>query len=154
MRQTIFLRIASMLTILHSVMHTIGGVFGKPVPGIGAATEAVMRANHFRVLGVTRSYWELYHGMGLGISISLAAEGLVLWILGSLAERRDVELRPILWIFAVAYSLFAVNSYVYFFSGPVVVEALIVACLLIAIATAKPVLADPVPLPVQIGMSD
>ncbi len=137
MKPVIFLRVASGLTLLHAALHTIGGVFGKPVPGVGAATEAVMRANSFLVLGVTRSYWEFYRGMGLGITISLTAEGIVFWMLGSLAKRDAARLRPILWVFALAYLVFAVNSYAYFFSGPVIAEVLIAACLLGAILTAK-----------------
>jgi len=138
MKPTIFLRIASGLTLLHAVMHTIGGVFGKPAPGIAAATDAVMRANHFQVLGVTRSYWDFYRGMGLGITISLTADCILFWLLGSLAKKHAAELRPVLWLFALAYSAFAVNSYTYFFSGPVIGEILIVACLLSAIFTTPP----------------
>jgi hypothetical protein len=151
MRPTIFLRIASAMTILHSVLHTIGGVFGKPVPGVGAATEAIMRANYFRVLGVTRSYWDFYHGMGLGVTISLTAEGALFWLLSSLAKEHAVELRPILWVFSLAYLAFAVNSYTYFFSGPVIAEILIAACLLGAIFTAKPASAQTIVLRAEAG---
>ncbi len=143
MKPVLFLRIASALTLLHAIMHTIGGVFGKPMPGVAAATDAVMRANYFQVLGVTRSYWEFYRGMGLGITIALTADSLIFWLLASLAKKHAAEnlqrdLRPILWVFTLAYLVFAVNSYTYFFSGPVIGEILIAACLLGAIATAKP----------------
>jgi hypothetical protein len=141
MKPTVFLRIASMLTLVHSALHTIGGVFGKPAPGIGAATEAAMRDNYFHVFGVTRSYWEFYRGMGLSVSIFLTAEALIFWLLATLAKKYAIELRPILWIFALAYLVFAVNSSIYFFSGPVIVEILIATCILGAIATAKPVAA-------------
>lgn len=141
MKPAIFLRAASGLTLLHSAMHTIGGVFSKPVPGLGAATLAVMRANYFHVLGVTRSYWEFYRGMSLGVTILLTAEGIVFWMLGSLAKNDAARLRPILCVFLGAYLVFAVNSYTYFFLGPVVAEILIAACLLGAIATAKPIAA-------------
>jgi hypothetical protein len=107
----------------------------------------VMQANYFHVLGVTRSYWEFYRGMGLGVTIFLTAEGIVFWMLGSLAKNDAEKLRPILWVFLVAYLVFAVNSYTYFFLGPVVAEILIAACLLGAIATAKPAVAtEPVAL--------
>jgi hypothetical protein len=137
MKPAIFLRVASGLTLLHAVLHTIGGVFGKPAPGVAATTEAVMRANYFQVLGVTRSYWEFYRGMGLGATIFLTADGLVFWMLASLAKQDAARLRPILWVFTLAYLVFAVDSYEYFFSGPVIAEVLIAACLLGAIATAK-----------------
>jgi hypothetical protein len=138
MKPTIFLRVASALTLLHSILHTIGGVFGKPTPGVAAATEAIMRANHFYVLGQTRSYWEFYRGMGLGVTITLTAEGLLFWLLSSLARKDAAQLRPILWVFVLSYLAFAMNSYAYFFNAPVIVEILIAACLLGAIATAKP----------------
>jgi hypothetical protein len=98
-KSTIFLRLASGLTLLHAVLHTIGGVFGKPLPGAAAATVAIMQANHFPVLGSTRSYWEFYRGMGLVITISLTAEAIAFWMLGSLAEQDPVRLRPILAVF-------------------------------------------------------
>jgi hypothetical protein len=137
MKPVLFLRIASALTLLHSVLHTIGGVFGKPMPGVAAATDAVMRANYFQILGVTRSYWQFYRGMGLGVTIFLTAESIVFWLLASLAKKHAAELRPILWVFTAAYLIFAVNSYTYFFAGPVIGEILIAGSLLAAIATTK-----------------
>ena len=142
MKPTVFLRIASVLTLVHSVLHTIAGVFGEPVPGIGAATEAAMRANHFQVFGVTRSYWEFYRGMGLSVTIFLTAEALVFWLLATLVKKHAAALRPILWVFALAYLAFAVDSSIYFFSGPVITEILIAACILGAIVTARPVAAS------------
>lgn len=149
MKPTVFLRMASVLTLIHSALHTIGGVFGKPAPGIGAATYAVMQANYFQVLGVTRSYAEFYRGLGLGLTIALTAEGLLFWQLVSLAKKYPAEIRPILWVFASAYLIIAVNSYTYFFNGPVVAEVLIAGCLIGAIATAKPALPQAVPLQAQ-----
>ena len=141
MKPTVFLRTASVLTLIHSALHTVGGVFGKPAPGIGAATYAVMRANSFHVLGVTRSYADFYRGMGLSMSIALTAEGILFWMLGSLAKKHATELRPILWLFVLAYVAIAFNSYTYFFNGPVIAEILIAVCLAGAIATAKPTIA-------------
>ena len=137
MKPTLFLRIASILTLVHSALHTIGGVFSKPEPGVGEATYAVMQSNYFHVLGVTRSYAEFYRGFGLAITLFLTAEGVVFWLLASLAKKQPLELRPVLWVFMLAYIVFAVISQTYFFMGPVVAEILIAACLLGAIITAK-----------------
>ena len=137
MKPVVFLRIASVLTLIHSVLHTIGGVFGKPEPGSAATAEAVMRANQFVVFGLTRTYFEFYRGLGLGITIFLTAEAIVFWQLGTLAKTDAVRLRPVIATFMVAYLVFALNSYVYIFQMPVIVEVLIAACLGMAIATAK-----------------
>jgi hypothetical protein len=94
-------------------------------------------ANYFHVLGVTRSYADFYRGFGLAITLFLTAEGVVFWLLASLAKKHPLELRPILLVFMLAYVVFAVISQTYFFMGPVIAELLIAACLLGAIMTAK-----------------
>ena len=137
MKPVVLLRIASVLTLIHSLLHTIGGVFGKAAPGIAAATEATMKANQFAVFGVTRTYFDFLRGMGLGVTIFLTAEGIVFWQLGTLAKSDAVRLRPVMATFMLAYLAFALNSFTYFFPMPVIVELLIAACLGIAIATAK-----------------
>lgn len=138
MKPTLFLRIASVLTLIHSILHTIGGVFSKPGPGAASMVVATMQANRFSVLGVERSYADFYLGMGLGITIFLTIEAVVFWLLGSLAKADAARLRPILAVFMAGYLAFAVNSYLYFFFGPVIAELLIAACLGMAILSAKP----------------
>ncbi len=137
MKPVLFLRVASVLTLIHSVLHTVGGVFGKPAPGIAETTWAVMRGNQFTVFGMTRTYSEFYRGLGLGITIFLTAEAIVFWQLATLAKADAARLRPAMATFMVAYLVFAANSYAYFFVLPVITEIVIAACLGIAIATAK-----------------
>ena len=45
--------------------------------------------------------------MGLGVTIFLTAEGIVFWLLGGLAKKYTADLRPILWVFTLAYLVFA-----------------------------------------------
>jgi len=147
MKPVVFLRIASVLTLIHAVLHTIGGVFSKPVPGAGAVAFAAMQTNQFPLLGHMRSYADFYRGMGLAVTIFLIFEAIVFWQLGSLAATAGTRLRPILWAFLRAYIGLAVNSYEYFFIAPVVVEILIAACLGCAIFALKPAtdsLAEPI----------
>jgi hypothetical protein len=138
MKASTYLRIASVLTLVHAVMHTIGGVFGAPPPGPASVAAAAMKANEFYVLGHVRSYWVFYRGMGLGITISLTMETVAFWVLASMAKRDAARLRPLFLVFLVGYLAFAVNSQVYFFFGPVVGEILIAACMGMAWITAKP----------------
>jgi hypothetical protein len=137
MKPALFLRIAAVLTFIHAVLHTIGGVFGKVRPGPAAAAVEAMKMNQFLLMGHTRSFWDFYHGFGLAATISLTAEAVVFWHLGSLAKTDAGRLRPILATFLVAYTALAVNSYAYFFLAPVIVEIFIAACLGLAMVTAK-----------------
>lgn len=136
MKPVLFLRTASVLTLIHSILHTAGGVFGKPVPG-AEAVYAAMESTSFMAFGVQRTYAAFYRGMGLGVTIFLTAEAVAFWLLASLAKTDAARLRPLLAVFCTAYLAFAVNSSLYFFSGPVVTEILIAACLASAIVTAK-----------------
>ena len=136
MKAATFVRIAAVLVLLHAVLHTVGGMFGKVPGGPAAVAVAAMKTNHFVALGNTRTFWDFYMGMGLGVTIFLTMEAVVLWLLARLVERYGRELRPVLGAFAIGYVVFAVDSYRYFFLGPVVAELLIAACLVGAVVTA------------------
>jgi hypothetical protein len=135
-KPVLILRIASILTFIHAVLHTVGGVFGKAGPGPAAIAVAAMRSNQFLLMGHMRTFWDFYRGLGLGVTIALTAEAVLFWQLGSLAKANPCRLRPIVTTFFIAYSILSVNSYVYFFLGPVIAEILIAGCLGMAIITA------------------
>lgn len=137
MQPIIFLRIAAFLTFLHAVLHTIGGVFGKAAQGPASVAVQAMKVNQFLLLGHSRTFWDFYRGLGLCVTIFLIAEAILFWQLGSLAKTGAHRLRPILTAFFIAYFVLAVNSYAYFFIGPVFAEILIAACLLSAILTSR-----------------
>ena len=138
MKPTLFLRIASVITFIHAVLHTIGGVFGTVAPGPATAAVHAMKLNQFLLLGHTRSYWDFYLGLGLAASITLTAEAVVFWQLASLSKTDAARLRPVIATFLLAYVVLAVNSSAYFFIGPVITEILIAACLAVAFIGAKP----------------
>jgi hypothetical protein len=119
------------------VLHTVGGVFDKAGPGPASTAVEAMKVNQFLLLGHIRSFWDFYRGLGLGATISLSAEAVLFWQLSSLVETDARRLRPILATFLVAYTILAINSYAYFFVGPVIAEILIAACLGLAAVTAN-----------------
>jgi hypothetical protein len=136
-KPVLFLRIASVLTFIHAVLHTIGGVFGKVDPGPAAVAVAAMKANRILVMGNMRSFWDFYFGLGLALSISMTAESILMWQLASLAKSEARRLRPMMVTFLLAYVVIAINSNANFFIAPVIVEILIAACFAVAIATAR-----------------
>jgi hypothetical protein len=138
MKPVIYLRTASLLTLLHAVLHTIGGVFGKPDPGPEQIAVAAMKANQFPLMGATRSYWSFYMGLGLAATIFLTIIAIVFWQLSSLAKTDACRLRPICMTFLLAFLLLAVNSSVYFFPAPAIMELLIAICLAMAIFGSRP----------------
>ena len=139
MKATVFIRIAAVLVLIHAVLHTVGGVFGKIDSGPAAVAVEAMKANQFLAFGKVRTFWDFYRGLGLGVTIFLTIESLVLWLLAPLAVSHGAKLRPALTVFAFGYLAFAVDSFRYFFMPPVIVEVLIATCLFVAVfATRTP----------------
>ena len=137
MKPVVFLRIASVLTLIHAVLHTIGGVYSSPDPGPQTVAVTAMKANEFLLMGNVRTYFQFYRGMGLSVTILLVVEGIVFWLLGSVVKTDRTRLRPVLGMFLVGYLAMSVNSYLHFFWAPVVVEFLIALCVVGAMVTAK-----------------
>lgn len=133
MRPTTWLRAASILTLVHAITHTIGGVYAPPAPGPQQIAVTAMKSNLFPAMGNMRSQWDFYHGMGLAVAVFLAVEALVFWLLGDAVRKRESDLRDVLVAFLLGYLALAVVSLRYFFLPPVVVELLIACCLLMAI---------------------
>ena len=142
MRPAGFLRIASVLTFLHGLGHTIGGVFGKPEPGPMQAAVSAMQADTFPVMGFTRSFWDFHVGFGLSITVFLAIEAVVFWQLSLLKRPELARLRPVLATFVLGNVVLAVLSSYYFFWQPVIGELLITVCVAMAFLAAKAPVAD------------
>ena len=95
MNPTLFLRIASVLTFIFFAGHTIGGVFGKPAPGVQAFVVQTMKENVFDAMGSRRTWWDFSMGYGLLISVTLIVHAFLFWHLGTLVKTEGNRLRMI-----------------------------------------------------------
>jgi hypothetical protein len=134
----VWLRVASVLTFVHAALHTVGGVFGKVAPGAEQTAVDAMKGNAFVAMGVTRTMWDFYRGMGLAVMIFLTLAAVVLWQMAVLAKTEMFPLvRPVLAAFMLGFLLMAVVSWQYFFAGPLVAELLIAVCVGLAMIPAR-----------------
>ena len=118
----LFLRIASVLTVLHCIGHTIGGVFSVDAPPgtKEGAVVSTMKSNQFDVMGATRSFWDFFIGFGLTITVSSLLQAVVFWQLAGLAKTEPGRIRPIIAAFLFANIGFAILAWRYFFIPPFV----------------------------------
>ena len=137
MKASTLYRITAVLLLLFAVGHTLGFRQTDPKWGVDALLGS-MRSIHFDVQGFNRSYWDFYVGFGLAITIFLAIESIMFWLLGSMTKTEGTKLRPILALFFATYAALAVDAYVFFFFGPLVTDSLIALCLGLATVTVKP----------------
>jgi hypothetical protein len=136
MKTPIFLRIASIITLLYFAGHTSGVPWtpdadAGPVPVLEA-----MKSHSFEILGSTRTYWDFYVGFGIIISLYMLMQAVVLWQLASLAKTDPLRVRPIVASFFVAFIVNTILAWKYFFVIPMVVSAAISMCLALAFVTA------------------
>lgn len=137
MKVIIFLRVASVLTLIHCVAHTIRGVLSGPTHGAEEiAVIETMKSHAFNFGGFPRNYWDFHLGYGLFLTVMLLIQGLLFWYLAGLVRINRQAVRPVLALFAVNYLAMAIVAWRYFSLGPVIIELLIAACLATAFATA------------------
>ena len=136
----LFLRVAAVLSLLHCIGHTIGGVFSVDAPSgtKEGAVVAAMKSNQFAVMGATRSYWDFFIGYGLTISVFALVQAVVLWQLAGLAKTDPRQMRPIIAAFLFANLGFAILAWRYFFIPPFVGSVLTTIVLVAAYLAATP----------------
>jgi hypothetical protein len=139
MRTTLYLRIASVLAIIHAILHTIGGVLSKPNNGAPeiAIIEA-MKSRSFNVMGSMRTYWDFFYGYGWLLGLALLVEGILFWQLATIAKTNAAPIRPIIMLFCLNFIVTTAIAWKYFFIAPAVTEILIDAFLAAAYFAASP----------------
>lgn len=136
MKSSLLLRIASVLTLIHAALHTVGGMFGEPKSAAQTAARVSARILRFDMFGATRSYWDFYFGFGLVTSITLLLLAILLWMLSLLVRTDPSKARPYLLVLIAAFLALAAVSWKYFFAPPVVMELVIAVCIGFAYAVA------------------
>src|SRR4051812_1880511 len=95
------LRIASIISLLFTAGHSVGGL-QKWSPTQDNEVLKAMTDVHFDAMGVSRSYLDLYLGMGWTISVFMLLQTVLLWQMASLARTNAGQLRGMIAAFALA----------------------------------------------------
>jgi hypothetical protein len=120
MKASILLRIASALALLELGGHT--WLFLSYTPKHGPAEAAVidaMKSQTFSFSGFQHTYWDLYTGYGLFVSVSLLIEIGLLWRLASLVRDETQGMRSFVAILALGEAGYAALMCRYFFLIPI-----------------------------------
>jgi hypothetical protein len=139
MKPSLLLKIASVLTFLHAVGHTIGGVLGKPRNGAEEiAVIETMKAHSFNVMGSMKTYWDFLFGYGLDASVTMLVTAVVFWQLATIAKSNSSLVRPIILVLGLQFLITAAIAWRYFFIAPAVMEIVIAICAIWAFLVAGP----------------
>lgn len=135
MSTTVWLRISAIISLAFAVGHSLGGMqHWSPVADNPVLQS--MRAVHFDVMGVSRSYLDFYMGFGYSLTVSLLLQSVLLWNLSNLARTHASTARPMIAAFVAATALGGVIAWRYIFPVPALFSAVLCAALIVAFITA------------------
>jgi hypothetical protein len=101
MTTTLLLRIASIISLLFTVGHSLGGRKKWSPMGENDVLKA-MTSVRFDTMGVRRSYLDFFMGFGWSISVLMLMQTVLLWQLASLADPDPTRVRPMIAVVALA----------------------------------------------------
>jgi len=132
MSPALFLRIASILTLLYCAGHTSGAPWTVSDAPADMAVVAAMKSHAFNALGSQRSLWDFYVGFGWTISAYLLLQAVLLWQLGGLAKA-GAPVRPAI-VAILAFCLVNLAlAWMFFFVLPIVLITATAICLAAAL---------------------
>ncbi len=136
MSASMLLRIASVVSLLFTIGHTLGGLKKWSPMGDNEVLRA-MGATRFDTMGASRSYLDFFMGFGWSISVAMVLQTVVLWQLGSLARTNAAQLRPMIAVFALATLASGVIAWRFIFPIPATFSAVLLFALVAAYAVAR-----------------
>jgi hypothetical protein len=137
MKAVHLLRIAAILTLLYCAGHTAGMPWTPYSNSEALAILEAMQHHRFEAEGFKGTYWDLYFGFGLTISVCLLVQAAVLWQVASLAKTDAIRVRPIVVSFLVAFVINAALAWNYFFAVPAGMATAIALCLAVSLVLAR-----------------
>lgn len=131
MTAAVFLRIASIVSLLFTIGHTLGGRKQWSPMGNNDVLNA-MATVRFDTMGVNRSYLDFFMGFGWSISIAMLLQTIVLWQLASLARTDAAGVRPMIAVFTLATVASGIIAWRFIFPLPALFSAALVIPLVAA----------------------
>lgn len=123
MKPKIFIRVSSILMLLHTAGHTMGALTWKEAPnGTVAKLVSDMQTIHFAFMGRQVSLGSFFEGYGIINIFVLLLLTISLWLLSNATDNPlTARLLPVLALFLL---LMGISEYVYFFSFAAIISIL------------------------------
>jgi hypothetical protein len=133
MKPALPLRIASILALIAALGHTALFLTYKPTHGPAEIiVVSAMQTHVFSFGGFLHSYWQLYFGYELFVTISCLVECGLLWQLANLSSSAPQSIRPMVLIFFLGEVATSILMLKFFFTVPIVVHLATALCLALA----------------------
>jgi len=135
MNTTVWLRVSAIISLLFTAGHFMGGRKNWSPMGETPVLQS-MRTVHFDVMGVNRSYLDLYMGLGHSLTVYLLLQSVLLWLLSNLARTHASLVRPMIVTFVVAVAAIGVIGWRYILPVPAYFSLALCSTLVVALIAA------------------
>lgn len=135
MTTTLLLRIASVISLLFTAGHSLGGLRKWSPMGENEVLQA-MTTVRFETMGANRSYLDFFMGFGWSISVSMLMQTVLLWQMASLARTDPAHVRPMIGVVALATLASGVIAWRFIFPLPALFSGVLFIALVAAYVVA------------------
>jgi hypothetical protein len=136
MTTKLLLRIASLISLVFTAGHSLGGLQKWSPMGENEVLKA-MTAVRFDTMGANRSYLDFFMGFGWSITVAMLLQTLLLWQLASLAHPDPARVRPMIAVFALATLASGVIAWRFIFPIPALFAGALAIVLVAAYVVAR-----------------
>ena len=136
MKVTLLLRIASVISLVFTAGHSMGGLRKWSPMGENDVLNA-MTAVRFDTMGANRSYLDFFMGFGWSISVAMLLQTILLWQMAGLARSDPARIRPMIAVFALATLASGVIAWRFIFPVPALFSGALVIVLAAAYIEAR-----------------
>jgi hypothetical protein len=134
MKAALPLRIASILALIAAIGHTALFLTYKPTHGpVEIVVVSAMQTHVFSFGGFPHTYWQLYFGYELFVTISCLVECGLLWQLAKLSSSAPLSIRPMIALLFLGEVATSILMLKFFFLIPIVVHIATALCLALAL---------------------
>jgi hypothetical protein len=135
MTTTLLLRIASVISLVFTAGHTLGGLRKWSPTGENEVLKAMTEVR-FDTMGANRSYLDFFMGFGWSISVLMVLQTVLLWQLASLAHADPARIRPMIAVFGLGTLATGVIAWRFIFPIPALFSSALLIVLLAAYVVA------------------
>lgn len=136
MSTAVLLRIASVISLVFTAGHSLGGLRKWSPMGDNSVLKA-MTDVRFDTMGANRSYLDFFMGFGWSLSVVMLMQTILLWQLASLARTDPARLRPMIAVIALATIASGVIAWRFIFPVPALFSAVLALALGLAYVAAR-----------------
>lgn len=131
-----WLRISAVVSLSLAIGHCLGGRKYWSPSGEPPVLQQ-MRAVHFDVMGVSRSFFDFYLGFGYALAAALFMQSILIWQLSGLVISDSARARPMIAVITAAAAASAIIAWRMIFPVPACLETALAACLAVALLRAR-----------------